>query len=108
LTDDGARFIRASDRTIALRARRGCAAALAGVASLRHDRHAALGAGANHRDDLIGAARAHDRQRLPVKAAAPIGHIGGHLGGSGEDLLAPYGRVEPRPQVCANVHHDLR
>ena len=103
------RFIRderEDDRVAAVVRRR--AAALAGVAALRHDRNAEVGAGAHDRGDLLGAARAHDRERAPVIAAAPVGDVGCDVGRIGQDLLASDGRVEPRPQGCANVHHDRR
>jgi hypothetical protein len=45
----------------------------AGVAALRHDGHAVLGAGAHDRRHLGRAARPHDRQRAAVPAASPVG-----------------------------------
>ncbi len=103
------RFIRVSDRTIgiALVVRRR-AAALARVAALRDDRHPEIGARAHHRRDLVRAARAHDGKRATVIAATPIGDIGSDVGGGREDLRAADGRVEPRPQGCANVGHERR
>ena len=44
--------------------------------------------------------------RPAVVAATPVGEIGGDVGGSGEDLRAADGRVEARPQGCANVRHE--
>ena len=103
------RFIRASERTIALpRVVGGRAAALAGVAALRHDGHAEFGAGANDGGDLLGAAGTNDGQRAAVIAAAPVGDIGSDVGRIGQDLRAADGRVEPRPQGCANVRHERR
>ena len=49
------------------------AAAQAGVAALRHDRDAELGAGARDRGHFVGRPGLHDRARGAAVAAAPVG-----------------------------------
>ncbi len=85
-----------------------CAAALSRVSALRDDRDAQIRAGANDRGHFVGATGAHDRQRASVEAAAPVGDIGKDVGFRRQDLRAADGRVEPRPQGCANVGHERR
>ena len=107
---DGAHAIQPHEREddgVAPRIRRG-AAALTRISTLWHDGHGEIGTGAHHRGYLFGAARTHDRGCLSMVAAAPIREERRHVGRIGEDLVASDGRVEPRPQDCANVHHDRR
>jgi hypothetical protein len=81
---------------------------LSGVAALRHDGHAKLRAGAHHDGNLFCVSGTDDRNRSAVVAASPIRNEGSDIGRLGQDLLASDGRVEPRPQGCVNVRHELR
>ncbi len=103
------RFILASESTICVALLvRGRAAALARVAALRHDGYPEVSAGAHDRGHLIRAAGTNDGKRASVISATPVGHVRRDVGRIGQDLLASHGRVEPRPQDCANVHHEGR
>ena len=55
-----------------------------GVAALRHDPHAGIGAGDEHARDLVGRRGPHDRQRVAVESARPIGLVGGAQAGIGQ------------------------
>ena len=92
---------------IAPRFRRGTTD-LSRVAALGDDAHAGIRTCPHNLRDLVRAAGAHDGLRTAVIAAAPVGEIRGDVGGSGQDLRAADGRVEPRPQGCANVRHERR
>jgi hypothetical protein len=59
--------------------RRRCRAAQAGVAALRHHRHASLGAGAYHRRDGGGACRSDDADGVATVATAPVAQVCGHV-----------------------------
>jgi hypothetical protein len=107
---DGAHAVHSGKRQhdrVALSVRR-CATALSGVSALRDDRDAQLRASANDRRHFVGATGAHDRQRASVEAATPVGDIRKDVGFRRQDLRAADGRVEPRPQSCANVGHERR
>ena len=69
-------------------------AAQAGVAALRHDRHAGGSAAAQHRRHLGGAARTHHRARGAAEMAAPVDQKGRgllaaqHMGGADQGAQA--------------------
>ena len=87
--------------------RRG-AAAQAGVAPLRHDRRAGVGAGTHDCGDLGRRRRAHDRQRPPAKASAPVGEPGGRIGVVRQHVPGADGGGEARKEGCAIFHHGPR
>ena len=57
-----------------------------GVAALRDDPHAGIGASDEHARDLLGRRGPHDRQRVAVESARPIGLVGGAQAGIGQAM----------------------
>jgi hypothetical protein len=58
-----------------------------GVAALRHDAHARIGAGDQHARDLLRRCGPDDRQRIAVKSPRPIGLVRGAQAGVGQALV---------------------
>ncbi len=83
------------------------AADQAGVAALRHDRHAGFGTGAHHGGHLGRAARPHDGQRAAVPAATPIQFPGRQVA-RGEHVGGSDGAAQRFQQVSGRHLPDLR
>ena len=81
------------------------AAAHAGVAALRNDRHARLGADAHDGGDFVGGARAHDGARGAAVAAAPVDEIRFGVGGRRQDVRRADDAGEAGEQGCAGIGH---
>ncbi|MCY1301337.1 hypothetical protein D9M70_509420 [compost metagenome] len=85
--------------------RRRGAAAQAGIAALRHHRHLVRMAGMDRGRDFLGGAGTQHGQRLAAVALAPVGQVGGLVGGPGQHVLrAQRGAAQGEEGVLGRGH----
>ena len=100
---DGADAIQARERDHHFAAGRRRAAAQAGIAALRHDGRAGVGAGAHHGGDFFCASGQYHAGCAATETAAPVGAIGCEIRRPGQDL----GGTDDGPQAIVKVGaHD--